>query len=300
MFVGAVVLPAETLRRHVRRLPTGMHEETTETLDVADKLGYKPVGRGKYHFMASLPGNDVFRVDFTTLALRPPGLPPAWDGLTILQLSDFHFGGTPDRPFYRQVIDRCLADGVPDVLVVTGDVIDSDTHHRWILPLLGRLRAGVAAFAILGNHDYWHDHARVRRRLRRAGFDLPGNGWCRRTVRGEGLTVIGHEGPWFRPAPDLRDCPRDDFRLLLSHTPDNLAWARRNDVRLMLSGHCHGGQVRLPLFGSVFVPSRYGRRFDGGTYFESPTLLHVTRGLAGREPLRYNCRPQVSRIVLRS
>ena len=67
----------------------------------------------------------------------------------------------------------------------------------------------------------------------------------------------------------------------------------------MLSGHNHGGQVRVPLFGSIFVPSRYGRRYDMGTFFEAPTLLHVNRGLSGKEALRIRCNPQVTRIILR-
>jgi predicted MPP superfamily phosphohydrolase len=68
----------------------------------------------------------------------------------------------------------------------------------------------------------------------------------------------------------------------------------------MLSGHNHGGQIRLPIFGSLFVPSRYSRRYDMGTFHEPPTVLHVNRGLSGKEAIRFRCRPQVSRIQLRS
>jgi predicted MPP superfamily phosphohydrolase len=67
----------------------------------------------------------------------------------------------------------------------------------------------------------------------------------------------------------------------------------------MLSGHNHGGQIRLPVVGSVFVPSLYSRRYDCGTFDEPPTLLQVSRGLSGLHPLRFNCRPEVTRIVLR-
>ena len=55
----------------------------------------------------------------------------------------------------------------------------------------------------------------------------------------------------------------------------------------MLSGHVHGGQIRLPLIGSMLVPSRYGRRYDCGVFDEPPTLLHVSRGLGGEHPLRF-------------
>jgi predicted MPP superfamily phosphohydrolase len=118
-------------------------------------------------------------------------------------------------------------------------------------------------------------------------------------VRGEPLVVIGNEWPWLRPAPDLKDCPQGPFRLCLSHTPDNIRWAQRNGIDLMLSGHVHGGQVRFPLFGSVLVPSVYGRHYDCGTFDEPPTLLHVGRGLGGAHPLRYGCRPEVVLLTLR-
>ncbi len=113
-------------------------------------------------------------------------------------------------------------------------------------------------------------------------------------MRGERLVIVGHEGPWLRPAPDLAGCPQEPFRLLLSHTPDNIAWARRHKVDLMLSGHVHGGQIRFPVLGSLLVPSRYGRRYDCGTFDERPTFLHVSRGLAGENPVRYGCRPEVT------
>jgi len=66
----------------------------------------------------------------------------------------------------------------------------------------------------------------------------------------------------------------------------------------MLSGHVHGGQIRLPWIGSILVPSRYGRRYDCGTFAEAPTLLHVSRGVSGEHPLRYHCKPEVTLLTL--
>jgi len=296
---GFGVLPAVTLRRLLRRRPAALLSNHTDAVDVSARLGFKPVGRGKYRLLARLPANEVFRVDLAVRTFRLPALPPAWDGLSILHLSDLHLCGTPDRAFYDHVMDVCRA-WQPDVVALTGDVVDSDEHHRWIMPVLGRLRWRVGAFAVLGNHDFWQQPDLVRRRLRRAGFHVLGNSWTQLDWRGERLTVIGHEGPWFRPGPDLAACPAGGFRLCLSHTPDNLPWARRQGIDLMLAGHNHGGQVRFPVIGSVFVPSRYGRRYDCGTFHEPPTLLHVSRGLAGQHPLRYNCRPEVTKIVLQA
>jgi predicted MPP superfamily phosphohydrolase len=297
--LGLAVLPALTVWRLVRPKPAALLSNDTQTLDVAKELGYKPVGRGKYRQLARLPYNEIFQVDFSVRTYRLPRLPAAWDGLSILHLSDLHLCGTPDRVFYETVLDRCRA-WEPDLVAITGDFIDSDAHHRWLIPLLGRLRWNVAAFAVLGNHDYYRDHAVVRRRLRKIGFRVLGNSWEQITVRGLPLVVVGNECPWFRPRPDLSQCPADVFRLCLSHTPDEIQWARQNGIDLMLAGHVHGGQIRFPVIGSVFVPSRYSRRYDCGSFHEPPTLMHVSRGLAGKHPLRYNCRPEVTKVVLRA
>lgn len=298
--VGFVVMPLITLERLCRRQPAALHKNSTRVVDVATELGTRPTGHGKYRRLASLPFNQVFHVEFSERILSVPDLPEAWDGLTILHLTDLHFCGTPDRAFYHRVIDHCLAWGTPDLLAVTGDIADSTWHHRWIIPVLGRLRSQHGSYAILGNHDSYYSPALVRRRLERLGMRVLANSWEQITLRGEPLVMIGHEGPWFRPQPDLTGCSEAAFRFCLSHTPDNIAWARRHGVGLMLAGHNHGGQIRLPLIGSVFVPSRYSRRYDCGTFHEPPTVLHVSRGLAGQHPLRYFCRPEVTWIVLRA
>jgi uncharacterized protein len=292
-------LPVDTLTRLLRPRPRALVAERSEIVDFAKVLGYPPAGRGKRAWLTALPYNQAFQVDYAERTLCLPRMPAAWDGLTILHLTDLHLCGTPDRAFFRALMDRCT-DPVPDIVCITGDLADGYKHQRWIMPVLGRLRWGLAAFAILGNHDYWYDPPFIRRRLLRLGIRYLGNSWEQMTVRGEPLVVVGHEGPWRRPAPDLASCPTGPFRLCLSHTPDNIRWARRNSMDLMLSGHVHGGQIRLPIFGSMLVPSTYGRRYDCGTFDEGPTLLHVGRGISGEHPLRFLCRPEVTRLVLRS
>ena len=288
-----------TLIRVLRPRPAVVLDERTETVDIARELGHRPVGDGKYRKVAAIGRNDLFRVDFTRLTLAVPGLPAAWDGLTVLHLSDLHFYGTPAREYYDAVVRRCAADGTPDLLVISGDIIDGPQYLDWIEPTLSPLRWDVAALAILGNHDWWQDFDGVRKHLSALGMHVISNRWQALDVRGERLVAIGHEGPWFRPPPDLADCP-DGFRLLVSHTPDNIRWARQHNCWLMLSGHNHGGQIRLPVIGSMFVPSVYSRRYDMGTFHEPPTVLHVTRGLAGKEAIRFRCHPQVTRITLRA
>jgi predicted MPP superfamily phosphohydrolase len=282
-----------------RPQPIAVVGNHSRIVDAADELGDKPVGNGSHWRLACLPGNQIFQVELRELSLRMPRWPAALDGLSILHLSDVHLNGTPGRQFYQCIFDHVMSQGPPDILAITGDVVDSPHHHRWVIPLIGRLKWNIAAFAILGNHDKYYEPELVRRRLRRLGVRVIGNDYEVIDVRGVPLLVVGNEAPWFRPAADLSSAPRDAFRLCLSHTPDQFAWAQANSIDLMLAGHVHGGQIRLPLIGPLFVPSRFSRRYDSGQFQSGPTLMVVSRGLAGREPLRYNCRPEIGRIVLK-
>lgn len=296
--IGVTAAPIAQIAYWLRRTAPHLIKEEAHVIDVAKALGEPPAGRGKYHRLALLPWNQVFQVEFRTLTLAMPHLPASWEGLSILHLTDLHLCGTPDRDFYRHVLDRCMEEGTPDIVAVTGDVVDSAWHHRWILPLLGRLRWNIAGLAILGNHDFYRDPPTIRRRLNRAKLHVLGNGWQVVDVKGTPLLVVGHEGPWFTPPPDPKTWPAAAFKLCLSHTPDNFRWGRTHGIDLMLAGHVHGGQIRLPLIGSIFCPSRHSRRYDCGTFYAEPTLMHVSRGLAGQHPLRYRCRPEVTRIIL--
>jgi predicted MPP superfamily phosphohydrolase len=294
----ALYVPVISIVRAMRRDPSQVVKREGKVVDIARRLGEKPIGDGKNWRLAKLPWNDIFRVEFGERTFVLNRLPAALDGLTILHLTDLHLCGTPDRQFYREVLDLCMAGGPPDLVAITGDVVDSPFHYRWIVPLLGRLKWTTAAFAILGNHDALFDPVIVRRRLAKLGIQVLGNTWRQVEIRGEPVIVVGQESPWFRPQPDLSKCPSGTLRFCLSHTPDHLGWARQHDIDLMLAGHVHGGQIRLPFIGPLFVPSRYSRRYDSGTFYAPPTLMHVTRGLAGREPLRFNCCPEVVRIML--
>lgn len=292
---GLVWFPLLTLWRLQRRQP--IHDVKREVVDVAAQLGL-PTVRGD-HFLTRLPRSQIYHVEYREFTLRLPRLPAELQGLTILHLTDLHFHGTPDRAYFEQIVDRCNA-WQSDIVALTGDVVDSERHHRWILPILGRLRWKVAGLAILGNHDHLLDVSRIRRRLKRLGLRVLANDWDTLAIHGTQIQVIGHEGPWLKPAPDLNDCPSGPFRLCLSHTPDNIAWAKRCGIDLMLSGHVHGGQICLPGVGPIFMPSVYGRRYDQGIFWERPTMMVVSRGLSGEHPVRYGCLPEVSRITLES
>lgn len=297
---GVAVFPAITLYRAFREPPRAVLAQETHTLDLWTELGPRLIGDKTIGAMTRLPGNCVFRVDFTDLMLGLAALPPEWDGLTVMVFSDPHFHGTPSRLFFDRIVDELTSGPTPDLVCLLGDFVDSDRHHAWIEPVLGRLQARDSKLAILGNHDSLHHPEQVRQDLARAGFTVLGNGWQTITVRKIPGLAIGHEGPWFAPAPDLSGAPEGLFRLCLSHTPDNFYWGQANRVNLMLCGHVHGGAIRLPVIGPIFVPSVYGRRFDSGVFEQRGTTMLVSRGLSGKEPLRFRCNPQIIRLTLKA
>jgi predicted MPP superfamily phosphohydrolase len=125
-----------------------------------------------------------------------------------------------------------------------------------------------------------------------------GGQWETIVVAGSTIAIGGTAAPW-GPSIDPRAIPPADLRLLLSHSPDLFYQAQNWAVDLMFSGHNHGGQIRLPFLGAVFVPSRYSRRFDRGFFRAGRTLLYVNEGIAGMHPVRYGCYPEITRFVLR-
>jgi predicted MPP superfamily phosphohydrolase len=297
---GGLVFPVITIRRSLSPIPASVVREATRTLDLWPEYGGKLIGDGLLAAATRIPGNGVFRIDFDDLTLALPNLPPEWDDLSILILSDLHFHGSPSRTYFERIISELAAPPPPDLVCLLGDFVDTDRHHEWIGPLLGRLTATEGKFAILGNHDVHYQPARIRAELAAAGYTVLGNGWREVTIRGARCVVVGHEGPWFGPPPDLSAAPPGLFRLGLSHTPDNFYWAISNQIGLLLCGHVHGGAIRIPVVGSIFVPSRFGRRFDMGVFDEGGTLMVVNRGLSGREPIRFRCNPQVMRLTLKA
>lgn len=297
--VGLVGLPVSTAVVRLRPNPPQARRRSVEPVDLAgDDRDPPPVGDGHGAWMLRLPGNESLRLCKSEWELTLPGLPRALDGLSLVQVTDLHFAPCYDRRYFDAVADQAAAWDA-DLVVVTGDLVDHDDSVAWIAPVLGRLRGRHGQFSILGNHDYIHAPDRVRDALVEAGYvDLEGR-WDRLDLADATLAIGGTSYPW-GPLPEPAAIPADaDFRLLLSHSPDLFHRAAGWGVDLMLSGHNHGGQIRLPLVGPVFMPSRYSRRYDRGAYRSGKTLLYVSQGVGGKHPVRYNCPPEITRLILR-
>lgn len=287
------------IRWNTRRTPATVSPKSSQVFDIADRLGEMPVGSGAGAFLARLPGNQVFETEFVHKELQLPRLPAVWDGLSILQLTDWHLHGSPDRRFYEEIVREAERLN-PDLIVFTGDLLDDMACLDWLPRTLGRLKAPLGQFSILGNHDWLLAPPTIRKRMEEIGWRDVGSHSLTIFHRDRPLVIGGTERPWMGQHPDFAATDDSTFRLLLSHTPDNFSWAQKNGVDLMLSGHNHGGQIVLPVIGPMYTPSLYGVRYSSGAWHQNGTLLYVSRGISGGHPIRYNCRPEVSLLTLRS
>ena len=83
------------------------------------------------------------------------------------------------------------------------------------------------------------------------------------------------------------------------HTPDLIGWGRQQDYDLLLAGHAHGGQIRIPGIGPIICPSVHGVRYASGVFQKGRTMMHVSRGISGLQPIRLRCRPELTQLTLR-
>ena len=294
--MALVLLPACTIARALRATPEGITGRSTG-LDLAETPGPDVfIGDGRRSWMLRLPGNESLRPRLEEWQVDVPGLPESLAGLSLVQVTDLHFS-----PCYHPRFFEAVADEVgrldADLVFFTGDLLDHDDCSAWIAPVFSRMAGKLGRFAILGNHDYRHDGPGALREMGRGGFEDVDGRWARLEIGDSSLAIGGTSCPW-GPYAGPSTIPAADYRILLSHTPDMLYRASASGVDLMLSGHNHGGQICLPVVGPVLMPSRYSRRFDRGFFRRDRTLLYVSRGVGGKDPIRYGAPPEITRIVL--
>ena len=292
-------------RRFSTRAPDAMRSRHGRLLDIAREIGGPPIGPGlRTKLLTRLPGNEVFRLELTEKQIELGRLPEELDGLSIVHLSDLHFSGAIDKEYFREVVRR-TNQMQPDLIALTGDFVDYPRCVDWIVDILAPLEATFGAYFVLGNHDLRVDEGGLRQTLADAGLVDLGGRTTEITIRGKRVVLAGNESPWFPLGPEMNLVTGDEareasLRLLLAHTPDRYHWARQRGFDLMLAGHTHGGQIRLPFLGAWVCPSLHGVRYASGVFHEPPTVMHVSRGVSSLLPLRLRCPPEVTRLVLRA
>jgi predicted MPP superfamily phosphohydrolase len=301
--VAAVLAISGWLGRRVfHRPPDVLRHHRTRLVDLARLATPATAEDQQRRVLLRLPGNETFTLDVAERGIDIPRLHRDLDGLSIVHLSDLHFTGKVTKGYFHEVV-RLANELEPDIVAITGDLADSKDRLEWAPETLCGLRARHGAYFVLGNHDVKVDHGRLREMLGQCGLVHLGGRLMTLSVRGQPVVLAGDERPWFSSEPDFAGAPPSGsdgcpLRILLTHTPDQLEWARSQDVDLMLAGHLHGGQIRLPLVGPIFSPSRLGVKYACGLFHAPPTIMHVTRGVSGEYPIRMNCPPEIVRLVL--
>ena len=244
----------------------------------------------------------------TETALVSPALPPAFDGLRIVELADLH-GRVFGRGSRRLLAAVRRAE--PDLICIDGDLFDEHTDLAMLPPLLRGLCAIAPVYYVTGNHEWRVPGLRgILAQMRACGVTVLQDDW-RVLRRGEdALIVAGTDdpcGPAERKTPaeliaDIRaEAGEAAFLLLLAHRNDQLPQWSALGVQAVLAGHCHGGVVRLPFVGGLFgTDRRLFPAWDAGLYRQGETALYVSRGLGYTNVhFRLFNRPVVAVIVLR-
>lgn len=240
------------------------------------------------------------------LTLTLPGLPPAFAGYRIVHLSDLHLGVRQSEQNFPNITAAARREQA-DLIVVTGDFATASSRGWYNnKPALARFAAPGAArdgiWAVLGNHDHHFGALKVAATLREVGIGLLVN--SHHTLRrGEDRLILAGIMDMVYGLPDLdralEGAPAHTPVILLAHEPDFASIAARDGrIALQLSGHTHGGQIRLPGVRPLVLPT-FGRAYPSGVYQVGKMALYVTPGVGtGHFAFRFNCRPEIVVITL--
>jgi predicted MPP superfamily phosphohydrolase len=261
-------------------------------------------GAGAFGLLSSYPLFIERSIVLTnTYRIPVPNLPAAFSGFRIVHLTDLHYGPLTSLAHLRSVIAG--ANRIKrDLVVCTGDYVrgrmtTGPIDAVW--PILADLEAPMGVFSVLGNHDHWADTARSQYWLERTGQDLrhkviglERNG-TRLWLAGAGDLWEDHENL----DRMLHKIPAADCRIVLAHNPDTADTDFTARVDLMISGHTHGGQVRIPFIGAPILPVRNKNYSSGLKSSPRGLSVFISRGIGWAIlPIRFNCLPELAVLEL--
>jgi predicted MPP superfamily phosphohydrolase len=236
--------------------------------------------------------------------------PARMDGFTLALLSDFHYDSYCSVHPLRSAI-RMVNDLHPDLIVLTGDFVSvpffgdpavGAADAEPCAQLLRQMHAPYGLVAVMGNHDFFTDPDRVTDSLRAKGINVLANQSIAIERDGGRFWLSGVDDVIGNTADldaTLRPVPADEPVILLAHEPDYADHVSRYAVDLQLSGHSHGGQVRLPFIRPLYLPS-LARKYIWGLYKIGGLTLYTNPGLGTVDiPVRLNCPPEITFLTLR-
>jgi len=228
-------------------------------------------------------------------------LPAKLDGLRAIHLSDIHHSRFTDLEHISRAVD--IANKLaPDVVFLTGDYVSHDTDYiAPVADVLGGLESEFGTYACLGNHDHWTDAELVTHLLRGEGITVLINEGLRFEARDAAFWLAGVDDH-MAGKTDLKAAMRgsfpDEMKLLLAHNPVIFRQAVRAKIDLTLSGHTHGGQIKMRDPERRILPRR---KLSSGLHYRKESQIYITRGIGTVVvPARYQCPPEITLLTLRS
>lgn len=232
-----------------------------------------------------------------------PNLPDSFSGFRIVHLSDVHYGRLTSLAFVRGIVERANR-LEPDLIACTGDYVYGSNSNETIdavWQVLSQLTAPHGVWSVLGNHDHWADTERSDYWLKKSGQDLRHKA-VRIERNGQPLWLAG-AGDFMtdfrRLDPLLEQIPDQECRIVLAHNPDTADSDCSRRIDLMLAGHTHGGQVRLPFMAPLYNPIQNKSYVSGSITAARGFPLFISRGIGWTIlPVRFNCYPEIAVLEL--
>jgi predicted MPP superfamily phosphohydrolase len=228
-------------------------------------------------------------------------LPKKLENFRIVHLSDIHHSPFTGLEHIAKAVE--IANSLkPDMFILTGDYVSHETQYiAPVAEVLGTLKSEFGTFACLGNHDHWTDAEMVTNHFRAENINVLINEGFRFEARDASFWLCGVDD-YMVGKTDLRAALRgsfpDEMKLLLAHNPVIVRQAARYGVDLILSGHTHGGQVKLRDEEKRILPRR---KLKNGLHRRKDTQIYITRGIGTVVlPVRFGCPPEISLIELRN
>lgn len=240
-------------------------------------------------------------VVLTEITLRD--LPIEFDGTKVVFISDVHLGPWRSAEWLSDIVAK-INDLQPDVVLLGGDYVEQGTKYmEGAFNELGKLRAPLGLYGVMGNHDYLRGSQMAPVLMQKNGIKYLDNTGFWINQDNSKIRICGIGDLYFGEqlyAEALGEAVSEDAVIMVSHQPDYVEMLPDDRVDLMLSGHTHGGQITLFGLWAPIIPSKYGHKYLTGYFETAKTKLLVSNGLGTfKYPLRYFARPQVNVVVLR-
>jgi len=237
--------------------------------------------------------------------IEMPRLAPAFQGYQIAQISDVHADSWMTRDRLQHIV-KLINHLQPDAVAITGDFVtrDADVYESSLVAAFKEFTPRDFTVAVLGNHDQWTNPEVIRRILKRSNIVDLSNSVATIQRQHDSLHFAGVDDVWTqhdRLDQVLEKLPAAGAAVLLAHEPDFAdTSAATGRFDLQISGHSHGGQVRLPFLGAPQLPP-YSEKYPSGRYQVGSMVQYTNRGIGMVSPrVRFNCRPEITVFVLQT